>query len=280
MSVKGFIHKGKFVAISVTGTWCELLCKHCKASFLRGMISAPSGEKLWEELCRLYARGVRGALVSGGFNKDGVLPLKEDIVEALVNAKKRYGFVFNIHPGLIQNRDVALVLKEFTDVVDFEFTLSNYIVREVRRLPYEPLVYVKSIELMMDADLHVVPHIFLWHPHQSDERLLKELYVVRDLGIDRITLLVLIPKYLEVAVPPIDRLLNTAEKVRKVFDGEIYLGCMRPQTLKRKLDVELVLRGLIDRIANPSPTAMNYISEMYDACCSLPADLLNVFYIR
>ncbi len=280
MMVKGFIHKEKFVAISVTGTWCELRCKHCRASFLRGMISAPSGEKLWEELSKLYARGVRGALISGGFTKDGVLPLKDDLVEALVNAKKRYRFVFNIHPGLIQDRNFAVTLKEFADVIDFEFTLSSYIVQEVRGLSYEPLVYVKSIELLVDAGLYVVPHIFLWHPHQSDEKIMEELHIVRNLGIDRVTLLVLIPKYLEVALPSIDKLLRTAERIRKVFDGEIYLGCMRPQTLKRKLDVELVLRGLIDRIANPSPAAMNNISEVYDACCSLPADLLNGFKIR
>ncbi len=280
MTVKGFIHKEKFVAISVTGTWCELQCKHCRASFLRGMISAPSGEKLWDILSKLYARGVRGALISGGFTKNGVLPLKDDLVEVLVNAKRRYGFIFNIHPGLIQDRNSALTLKEFADVIDFEFTLSSYIVQEVRGLSYEPLVYVKSIELLVDVGLDVVPHIFLWHPCQSDEMLIKELHIVRNLGIDRITLLVLIPKYLEATLPSIDKLLRAVEKIRKVFDGEIYLGCMRPQVLKRKLDVELVLRGLIDRIANPSPIVMNHISEVYDACCSLPADLLNVFKIR
>ncbi len=280
MRVKGFVHKEKFVAISVTGTWCELRCKHCRASFLKGMISAPSGEKLWEELSKLYARGVRGALISGGFTRDGVLPLKDDLVEVLVNAKKRYGFVFNIHPGIIQDRDFALALKEFADVIDFEFTLSRYIVQEVRGLSYEPVVYMKSIELLVDVGLDVVPHIFLWHPYQSDEMLMKELRAVRNLGIDRVTLLVLIPKYLEAALPSIDKLLRLAEKVRKVFDGEVYLGCMRPQVLKRKLDVELVLRSLIDRIANPSPTAANHISEVYDACCSLPVDLLNAFKIR
>ena len=279
MSVKAFMHRSKFIALSITGLHCSLRCKHCKASFLKGMIPVTNSEHLMELLTRLHTKGVRGALISGGFNADGMLPITDEMVKVLVDIKRRYGYVFNIHSGIVRSRELALKLKEFADVIDFEFTLSQYMLKDVRGLNIEPSTVIEAIELLLNMGIDVVPHVFLWHPWQSDELLQRELRVLRDLGLRRLTLLVFIPRYFDVPLPHVDVLLERIRMVRAYFNGEIYLGCMRPIELKPKLDVEVVRQGFVDRIANPHPIAMKYIAELYDACCSLPSHVLPIFKV-
>ncbi|HIP57279.1 MAG TPA: biotin synthase [Ignisphaera aggregans] len=279
MSVKAFMHKNKFVAISITGLHCSLRCKHCKALFLRGMIPVTDSKHLMELLTELHMKGVRGVLISGGFSTDGTLPITDEMVRVFVDAKKKYEYVFNIHAGIVRSTELALKLKKFVDVIDFEFTLSRHMLRDVRGLNIEPSTVIEAIELLLSVGLDVVPHVFLWHPWQSDELLQRELRVLRDLGLRRLTLLVFIPKYFDVPLPHVDELLKRIRMVRELFNGEIYLGCMRPTELKSKLDVEVVRQGFVDRIANPHPIAMKYVTELYDACCSLPSCALPIFKI-
>ena len=280
MSVKAFVYRSKFIALSVTGLHCSLMCKHCKASFLKGMIPVTNSEYLMKLLTRFHTRGVRGALISGGFNTDGVLPITDEMIKVLVDVKKRYGYVFNIHTGIVRSRELASKLKKFADVIDFEFTLSRYMLKDVRGLELEPSAVIEAIELLLNMGIDVVPHVFLWHPWQSDELLRRELEVLKDLGVRRLTLLVFIPRYFNIPLPHIDELLKRIRMVKALFSGEIYLGCMRPIKLKPQLDAEVVRQEFVDRIANPHPIAMKFIAELYDACCSLPSHVLSVFKIE
>ena len=276
--VKAFRMARRFVVVSLTGGYCELNCSHCRARFIRSMLPAP-GPRLPRVLAALHRRGVRGVLLSGGWTREGVLPV-EPYLDALREAKEKLGLVFNIHLGLETRRDVLEALRGVVDLVDYEFTLSTWMVRAVRGLPFGPGRYVEALEAMLEAGLNVVPHVFLWHPGSSPELLRRELKLLDDYGLEAVNLLVYIPPSGGLPREATERLPDLLREARALWPRRLYLGCMRPREARATLDPVAVSEGLVERIANPSLTAMRRyadIMEFYDACCSVPEELLGLF---
>lgn len=277
--IKAFRIKRLFTVVSVTGGFCELNCSHCGAKYIRSMLPAP-GPRLPRLIERLHIRrGVRGFLLSGGWTREGVLPIEEHL-DAIAELRRRYGLVFNAHLGLETRRDVLLKAREALDLVDFEFTLSEWMARGVRGLPWGAKRYLEALDAMLDAGLYVVPHVFLWHPGSSRELLEAELRALGDRGIGVVNLLVYIPPEGDIDWGVAEMLPGLLRWVRSRWEGELYLGCMRPPAARRVLDPVAVGEGLVDRIANPSLAATRAYRdrlEFYDSCCSVPADKLRLF---
>ena len=276
--IKAFRMKKLFTVVSLTGGYCELNCSHCQAKYIRSMLPAP-GPRLPRILEALARRGVRGVLLSGGWTRQGTLPV-EPYIEPLIEAKKKLGLVFNIHLGLETRRDILEAVREFADIIDYEFTLSKWMVKTVRRLPFGPERYLEALKAMIDVGLNVVPHVFLWHPMQTAEGLREELRAITDLGIDVVNLLVYIPPEGDIDRNTAEKLTMLADYAHSIFPGKLYLGCMRPRSARRILDQHVIGRGIVERIANPSLTATRLYRdrlEFYDACCSIPENLLPVF---
>lgn len=229
---------------------------------------------------RLYDRGVRGILLSGGFTKEGALPLAEYVPVLKRFKSARPNFVMSVHPGLLNDMNVISELKNSIDVVDFEFNLNqNYLL--LRNLPFKPKIYIETLDKYLETGLYVVPHITLDYPGFSEGTLVNELKALSDRDIDAVTILIFIPV---ISTRFSDYNINTKEVikhislVRKHFDGRIYLGCMRPASVKRLVDVYAVKEGIAERVANPyHRLAKSANVEMYDACCSLPERLLHQF---
>jgi len=277
--MKYFMHLRKFTTVSVTGPACWLNCRFCKGKYLAGMTDiSRNTERVLKEL---YEAGVKGILVSGGFTREGYLPIN-GFVDALREAKRRYGFIYNIHLGLQRDRSLLESLRGVIDVVDYEFTLSNYIIKYVRNLKYDGEVYIDALERMLEAGLHVVPHLYLWHPGFEREVFREELRALSDLGLREATLLVYIPESRDIIIPRGEVLLENLREARRVFHGELYLGCMRPYEVKKEIDKQAVEEGLVERIANPHHELLTNRgrSEVYDACCSLPEHLLSDFRMQ
>lgn len=273
--MKYFLHIEKFTSVSITGSACWLNCRFCRGKYLRHMTHL-SRDRAGEILRGLYESGVRGILVSGGFTREGYLPI-EGFIDVLRDARRKYGFIYNAHLGLQRDRSTLEALRGIIDVVDYEFTLSNYIAKYVRGLPVNVEAYLESLKLMSDAGLHVVPHLYLWHPGFSKEVFRREVKAVEDLGLNEVTLLVYIPEPGEATTPQAGTVLENLREARRLFNGKMYLGCMRPHYIKRELDTAAVDEGLVDRIANPYHPLLDDSSEIYDACCSLPENLLQGF---
>ena len=262
----------KFAVVSITGSYCYLRCKHCNARYLSSMI--PSSPKLLRKtIDKLYTQGVRGILLSGGFNKDGYLPIGESIND--LEYAKKLGFVINAHLGFIDKKDLLYDIKELIDVVDFEFTLSRNYIANTRGKKFSPETYKSTIENMVDAGLNVVPHLFLWHPWSSLDLLIEEINFIKNLGINTINTLVYIPSFSTYLDK--ERLLplitSRIKWLRHEFEGNIYMGCMRPHILKKELDSFIVEKRLVERIANPHPLVIKKFHndiELFDACCSIP----------
>lgn len=233
------------------------------------------------KLRELYCNGVMGILISGGFTREGTLPVGE-YVDALQEAKKNYGFVFNAHLGLQRDRNLLTHLRDVIDVVDYEFTLSSYIINYVRGLKDTYEAYIKSLDIMLDVGLHVVPHVYIWHPDFSLDILRKELLIIKDRGLREVTLLTYIPEERNIALPRPESLIEAVRFIRENYDGKLYLGCMRPAKLKPELDRSIIAEGLVERVANPYPGVLEglRLKELYDACCSIPEMFLSRFMLQ
>ena len=275
--VLGFQHIRRFTIVSITGTSCWLNCRFCRARFLKTMPRVERGN-LYNTLRKLAQRGVRGVLVSGGFTRDARLPLTLEDVEELKKAKKDFNLLISLHLGLEDRVDVLEALRGTIDIVDFEYTESPYIALWTRRLSANDLHrYKLALERMLDVGLHVVPHVFLWHPLRLAEELEDELRTLRDYGLDEVTLLV----YMGRITPSLERLRLLLEKARRVFDGKLYLGCMRPMVVRKYFDLVAVREGLVERIAVPGPRLIQEAGiELYDACCSVPDNQLHKFKVE
>ncbi len=279
--VKAFEMRRKFMVVSLTGGYCELNCSHCGAKYIRSMLPAP-GPRLPALLAALHRRGVRGVLLSGGWTRDAVLPV-EPYLDTLLEAKKRLGLVFNIHLGLETRADILSRVGEFADIIDYEFTLSDWMVRGVRGLGFGPERYLEALDAMLDAGLNVVPHVFLWHPGSSEELLRREIDEIAERGIGVLNLLVYIPPRGDLPGGVAEKLPRLLDYVYSRFPGSLYLGCMRPRAARRVLDPYAVGHDLVERIANPSiAVRRSYRDKLvfYDACCSIPEHYLPMFRVE
>lgn len=277
--VKAFRIKKLFRVLSVTGGYCELGCSHCGGKYIRSMLAVPQ-KALPRLVMRFFQRGVKGFLLSGGWTREGYLPLSIEVMEELAKLRKRYGIVFNVHLGLETRRDVLYVAREAFDIIDFEFTLNKWLVLTIRGLSYGPKRYIEALDAMLDAGLRVVPHVFLWLPKRDIGELRGELSALSDRGLDVVNLLVYIPSQGDIDSSTAKTFPQILRHVSSIWDGDIYIGCMRPRTAKKFLDKTAVEEGLVDRIANPSLAVVrehHELLEFYDACCSVPKDKLSVF---
>lgn len=275
--MKTFTPRRRYQAISITGKWCALKCKHCNGRYLNGMIHA-NPENFIEAVESLWRNGTRGVLISGGFDSEGKLPI-EPYVEKLREIKKKTGIFVSAHLGLMRNKQLLENLVGVVDVVDYEYLWSKQMINHVKNLPYSREAYNQVLKSMIESGLEVVPHIYAWHPWIAREELKKELEYLNDVGASRVVLLIYIPAKNEELNARIDDVLRCIEYARNTFCGDMYMGCMRPWTIKKELDKVLIEEGIVDRIVNPYPPALanSHGIERYDACCIVPDKLIHVF---
>lgn len=264
-----FIHRELYRVVSVTGVRCWAQCPICRGRYLKHMVDVSHG--LLETVLGMVKRGVRGVLISGGFDRDLTLPVRlflSDLhrVRPLLKA-------VSIHLGLQRSPRVLEEIRRLVDVVDVEFVSSDRDSMNIRGV--EARRYLETIEAMSEAGLPVVPHIFLWTPWRSVDDLVAELKLLKSMGFDRVALLVL----MDFGEPP-QRIVEWLSRARDAFDGELYLGCMRPRSAKVWLDRFAMSMGLVDRIANPLPRYWDLCDRVFDACCSIPSDKLMDFLAR
>ena len=77
-----------FPTISITGTSCDQNCLYCNKRYLEHMFPIKSPEKLLIFARNHERKGGKGFLISGGFNKESILPIDpylEIIKEITIN---------------------------------------------------------------------------------------------------------------------------------------------------------------------------------------------------
>lgn len=237
------------------------------------MTQSNSPSELRDILYYYYERGARGFLISGGFSRDGYLPIAREHVEVLKNFRKERDVYLSIHLGLAPRELVDEVLEVF-DLVDYEVPPSFQYVRYGRGLSKSTEDYLELLDYLTReyGEDRVAPHIVLSSPLAS---LSQELDVVEKIGAINRRLIVLL---VHTGVESLDenRVLSGFQLSRKLF-REVSYGCMRPRGSIEVVD-KLAKYRYIDRVVNPSRKLIEkYGMRLINSCCSISKQALKLF---
>ncbi len=275
--IRAFRPHRKYLSLSVTGTYCELMCINCRGKYLKCMTDVSKPSRLEEVLSRYYEKGVRGFLISGGFNRYGYLMISKEHLGIIKKFKHEYGdgVVISIHLGLAPTSLIDEVWSSGIDYIDYEVPPSNRYIKIVKRLSRSIADYLKNIEYCLGLDKHFIkPHIIIdstYATSSDEEQVIRE---ISNLTKDFLVILIEIRKGLGHDLERIMRAFRIARRYFKV----ISLGCMRNPKIKKLVDRKLIDYGLINRIANPKEDIVrSYGLEVIDACCSIPDKYIRLF---
>ncbi|HHV78893.1 MAG TPA: radical SAM protein [Firmicutes bacterium] len=268
-----------FVPISVTGTTCSLMCDHCSAKILESMFSAETPDVLKDLLVRLAADGCTGALITGGSDAGGRVPL-EPFEDVMKFAREELGLRIAVHTGIVSRR-TALSLKRakvavaMTDIVGSAETLNR-----VCHLPAGPSAYLESLLNLADAGVPMSPHVVIGLDYGHIRGEMKAIDMIASVPVNSAVLVVLKPTRgtpMEGVAPPV------LDSVREVFAYArsrlvrvpLLLGCARPPgSYGHELEKMAVDLGF-DGIAYPSDGLVSYAAQKgysvnvrYE-CCSM-----------
>lgn len=271
--------RGRYPALSLTGTWCALQCDHCRGKLLEPMIPVSGPSDLLEKAARLRARGAQGLLLSGGSDEHGRLPWNA-YAEAIARAGLENGLFLTAHTGFPLLEDCRLlrasgVQQGLIDVMgDRETAVGIY------HLPGLDAV-LRSMDAIVESGLSLVPHIVAGLHFGSIRGEYRALELVASRRPTALVFVVLTglpgtpmasvrpPSPLEVA-----RLIAEARILMP--DVPLSLGCERPRNRDGTLLESLALRAGITRMAVWSEEAVAQarawgLAPRFQAtCCSLP----------
>jgi len=271
MPIPTFYFTGKkFPAISVTGDFCSLLCKHCNAHFLKGMIECKQPEKLIEIARRLELKGAKGFLLSGGCDPNGKIPL-ERFYPALGKIKSSFALSINLHVGLLNPADVKKVVECGVDVVSAEVIGDNDTIRDVYNLKAKQEDYGTMLTSLFDGGANVVPHVTAgihFGELRGEERALKMIEEIKPKALVLNSLLPTKNTVMEKIQYDGNKYLSVLSSARKRFpNAKILMGCMRPRD--KRVEKEALKLG-IDGIVLPSRETMeNFRHKKLEVCCAM-----------
>lgn len=276
----------KFSTLSLTGSRCDLNCKHCGGYYLKCMIPCTTPSSLYETCLDLAADGARGVLISGGYNGGGWVPL-EEFLETIAHIKRKTGLFLNIHTGLLPP-DTARGLSEAgIDMVSFDMVGSGETIELVLGIERTVEDYERTLRTLTKYISHVVPHICIGLHGGKLKGESSALKIIEGINIPALVFLVIIPTRgtpFEGVEPPspaeVGRLI--AEARLKFPDIPLILGCMRPRDNRVETELQAIRAG-IDRIVLPSFIAMSEARMMglrvrkFEGCCAVPDSMVEAW---
>lgn len=272
-----------FPSISVTGTQCDINCKYCNKMFLSHMLSAETPEDLYNICHNLKAKKAKGALISGGYNKRGVVPLKS-FISTIEMIKNETDLTLNLHTGLVTKEEAELIASTGTTntIISFDLVQDNTVINDIIGLPNTITAnsYEKSFHYLIDAGLEVIPHISIGmnYGKYSIKAIEKAISLSVEARSKIIVFLGLIPKKgTEMAnIKPPNPLefqkILLYSVLRSAGKNEISVGCMRKKS--EELDIASINAG-INRIQIPRRGAIQYAEKKgikitkFNHCCAV-----------
>ena len=268
-----------FIAVSLMGASCDLMCDHCGAHMLTALHRASTPERFLRLCENMHARGCRAMLLTGGCARDGTIPLPP-FVPAVREAGERWGYRFAAHTKLV-NKDFAKAAAEaridplMVDVVGDEESLHN--VYHLRDHSLEDVE--RSLDLAQAHGLRLAPHIMIGLAHGRVVGERRALEMLRGRPLAALALVVLTPlRQTPMADVQIDlpAVLEILEEARQAFpDTRLTLGCAKTGgKMQRQLEERALALGY-DAIAYPSEgivtraREMGYEVKFSESCCAL-----------
>jgi uncharacterized radical SAM superfamily protein len=282
--LKIYIPGRNFPAISITGNECSLNCEHCNKKYLDGMIKILDPGSLQDFLINLSNDGGTGALISGGSDINGVVPI-EDFLDDIREVKEKTQLIINAHTGLLDEKTAKKLTDSHVDIISFDVNMDEEIIKDIYHLDKDINDYKIAVENLKKHDLNIVPHICIGlyygniHKELDSIKFIKEVIVNPSL----IVVIALIPpknSKIPFKSPKAKEIAKVIALLRLLFPKtEISLGCMRPRgNLKFEIE-KLAINAGITRIEIPSKKTLEWIKkndpnvsfEFFSACCAIPA---------
>jgi len=266
-----------FTPVSVTGTDCELNCKHCEKHYLEHMRNG-SGGKLRAAVVNLANRGRSGVLLSGGSKLDGSVPTYE-LSDEIRQIKDDTHLKMSAHTGII-NQEQARSLATWLDMALVDCIGSDAAISGILGLPNTVSDYENTLRFLTDAGIPIAPHIITGLNNGALDGEFRAMKMVKKYNPKVVVIVVFIPtKHTACASAPppsLEDVVSVIATARQEFpQTPLSLSCVRPGGKYRsRLDEYAILCG-IDRIAVPSRSAYQLcaeiglnIHEVDNMCCS------------
>jgi uncharacterized radical SAM superfamily protein len=255
-----------YTPVSVTGTSCELSCRHCDKHYLKHMEQAGTKKELEKILASLKGSGVKGVVLSGGSRADGSVPTYE-FADAIKKAKKKTGLVMNAHTGII-NKQQGKKLAEYVDAALTDVIGDADTTRDILGLPYSPEDYRRTLVILRKMGIeNLSPHIIVGLHHGEIRGELTALNMLREVKPDNIVIVVFIPTKgtpMEKDKPPkVEEVAKIISIARILYPlTNISLSCVRPGGRYRSALDKAAIRSGINKIAVPSKAAYEAAEEL------------------
>ncbi len=266
-----------FTPVSITGTDCELNCKHCEKHYLQHMLDA-SGDKLEHAVGSLAKRGRSGVLISGGSKLDGSVPTYE-LSDRICDIKDKTHLKMSAHTGII-NQEQARSLSTWLDMALVDCIGSDETISRTLGLSNTVSDYENTLKFLTGEGIPIAPHIIVGLNNGMLDGEFEAIEMVRKYDPDVVVIVVFIPTKGTAGAgsqhPAIEDVASVVAKARQSFPKTpLSLSCVRPGGRYRtQLDECAILCG-IDRIAVPSRSAYKLcgdigldIQEVGNMCCS------------
>jgi uncharacterized radical SAM superfamily protein len=270
--------RGRYPAISLTGTSCALNCDHCHRRLLEEMIPAVEPDRL-KAVCRqLDERGNTGVLLSGGSDMLGALPWPK-FLESIQWVKQHTRLKLTIHTGLIDEKTALALEKVGIDEVLIDVIGSEETLRQVYHLQQDLGVIESSLEALAGTKIPLIPHIVFGLHYGKIKGEMRALEMVAKHPITTLVIVVLKPMRetpMDGVRPPepedVARFVAAARL--RLPQTPISLSCGRPLGHHRAQTDILALEAGVNRIAMPAEEAvekardMGLETEFHKTCCS------------
>ena len=249
----------KTLPISVTGKSCELHCKHCNARYLSHMLPI---EKLSQSNIDKYT----SFLISGGSNKNGIIPFTLKHLEILQNYKQKKNF----HTGLIEDEYMAKEISKIANAISLDIVFNDEIINHVYNLNKTKNDYRKTLETFLKYSNNVFPHITIG---LKGGRLSHEFESINMISkypnIKAVVFLVLIPTkntfFANTKFTSLNDIKKVLEYAKEKLKTKIVLGCMKPHGEYGK-KIDILAKKYVDGVVKPSKELGKVNNE---ECCVL-----------
>ncbi len=259
---------GYSIAVSVTGTRCDLLCPHCFAKVLEHMLTVEQCLEVIREVS-VYPRMV---LISGGCDYAGRVPLDTTYRRLVYEAKSR-GFIVAVHTCVTDYSYAKALLELGVDVALIDAEIDHTVLHFIRKLHrYEESILISSIESLKRVGVKVYPHIVVGlHPRGRGLEY-EVIDILTTIDVDALSIVVFTPlpstPYEYRSYPDKDYVKSVMRYAERRIGKPVSLGCMRP---REWVDLEEYAYELgFDAIANPSLRFVDRHRDLdvYNLCCS------------
>jgi hypothetical protein len=273
-----FITSSFFPSVSLTGSRCELNCKHCEGRLLSRLIPAESPEKL-EEVARRIARGgATGMLITGGCDAGGKVPTAT-MAESIRRIKQETDLIIIAHTGFITPDEACALADAGLDGIAFDVVGDAGTIRRVYGINANREDYLQSLKAISDAGIDIFPHVCVGLDFGRLRGELRALELITEIDPTTVVITGLMP----IAGTPMSSVKPDPHDFAGVFcratelfpEIPVTLGCAHSSGRDRELIEMIALECGVLRIALPTPgfvryaEARGYGTEYFGTCCGL-----------